>query len=73
MRVKGIEVKRGETFRYNGGKYTATERRTMPDHQSSFDHLAEKQAGSRIAKPEPAPAPKPAAAKAPAKKPAAKK
>jgi len=45
----------------------------MPDDQSSFDHLAEKQAGSRIAKPEPAPAPKPAAAKAPAKKPAAKK
>jgi len=43
----------------------------MPDHQSSFDHLAEKQAGSRIAKPAPAPAP---AAKAPAaKKPAAKK
>jgi len=46
----------------------------MPDHQSSFDHLAEKQAGSRIAKPEPAPAAKPAAKKAPAaKKPAAKK
>jgi hypothetical protein len=41
--------------------------------QSSFDHLAAKQAGSRIAKPEPAPVAKPAAAKAPAKKPAAKK
>ena len=38
--------------------------------QSSIDHLAEKQAGSRIVKPAPAPA----AAKAPAaKKPAAKK
>jgi hypothetical protein len=41
--------------------------------QSSFDHLAAKQAGSRIVKPEPAPVAKPAAAKAPAKKPAAKK
>jgi len=41
--------------------------------ESSFDHLAAKQAGSRIAKPEPAPVAKPAAAKAPAKKPAAKK
>ena len=41
--------------------------------QSSFDHLAAKQAGTRIAKPEPAPVAKPAAAKAPAKKPAAKK
>jgi hypothetical protein len=41
--------------------------------QSSFDHLAAKQAGSRIAKPEPAPVAKPAAAKAPAAKPAAKK
>ena len=38
-------------------------------NQSSFDHLAEKQAGSRIAKPEPAPVVK----KAPAAKPAAKK
>ena len=41
--------------------------------QSSFDHLAAKQAGSRIAKPEPAPVAKPAAKKAPAAKPAAKK
>ena len=40
------------------------------DDKSSFDHLAAKQAASRIAKPEPeaAPAPKPAAKKAPAKK-----
>jgi hypothetical protein len=36
--------------------------------QSSIDHLAEKQAASRIAKPAP-----PVAKKAPAKKPAAKK
>jgi len=39
----------------------------MPD-QSSFDHLAEKQAGSRIAKPAPAPAAKKPAAKKPAAK-----
>jgi len=36
--------------------------------QSSFDHLAEKQAASRVAKPA-----APVAKKAPAKKPAAKK
>ena len=42
--------------------------------QSRVDHLAAKQAASRIAKPEPAPVAKPAAAKkAPAAKPAAKK
>ena len=39
--------------------------------QSSFDHLAAKQAASRIAKPAPEPAP--VAKKAPAAKPAAKK
>ena len=38
--------------------------------KSSFEHLADKQAASRIPKPEPAPAPaaKPAAKKAPEKK-----
>ena len=41
--------------------------------QSSFDHLAAKQAASRIAKPEPAAAKAPAAKKTPAAKPAAKK
>ena len=39
--------------------------------QSSIDHLAEKQAASRVAKAAPEPAP--VAKKAPAKKPAAKK
>ena len=42
-------------------------------NKSSFEHLADKQAASRIPKPEPAPAPAPAAEPAAKKAPAKKK